>query len=216
MNRFVRIVQILALLLLFPHGAPAQNAPVDPAALPAKDSHNNLLIAADPFLDADRYKEAFGKSSPYGAGIMAIQVYFRNDNDAPIRLNLDTIRLIVSLPDVQRQRLAPLSPEEVTDRTLLTANANPKARAPFPFPAASNGEKKSKAWVEMDTLLRSVAVSSDILPPRATTHGFLFFDMNHDFDAIRHTHLYIPDLAFMTSNQALFYFEIDLGAAPKK
>ncbi len=64
----------------------------------------------------------------------------------------------------------------------------------------------------MDTLLRSVAVSSDILPPHATTHGFLFFDVNHDFNAIRYTHLYIPDLWFMTDKKALFFFEIDLGA----
>jgi hypothetical protein len=64
--------------------------------------------------------------------------------------------------------------------------------------------------------LRSVALGTAVLPPRATTHGFLFFDLNHDFDAIRHSHVYIPDLAFMGSNKALFFFEIDLGVTRSK
>jgi hypothetical protein len=66
----------------------------------------------------------------------------------------------------------------------------------------------------MTTTLRSVALGTDVLPPHATTHGFLFFDLNHDFSAIRNAHLYIPDLAFMTDNKALFFFEIDLADAP--
>src|SRR5713101_6299554 len=55
----------------------------DPASLPARDSHEGLLIAADPYQDATRYKTRFGKKNPYDAGILAIEVYFRNDNDKP-------------------------------------------------------------------------------------------------------------------------------------
>jgi len=209
-------LRILTLLLLFPLGALAQNAPADPMKLRARDSHQDLLIAADPYVTAERYKDTFGKHSPYAAGIVAIDVYFRNDNNTPIRLNPDTIRLEISLPGVERQRLEPLSPEDVADRTLLKADANPRARRPFPFPNSGNGSGKSKAWNEMDTMLRSVAVSTDVLPPLATTHGFLFFDLNHDFNAIRYAHLYIPDLAFMTNNKALFFFELDLGVAQMK
>ena len=65
----------------------------------------------------------------------------------------------------------------------------------------------------MTTTLHSVALGTDVLPPHATTHGFLFFDLNHEFDAIRYSKLYIPDLAFMEDNKALFFFEIDLSAA---
>jgi hypothetical protein len=209
------ILRILtSLFLLLPLSTLAQTAPTDPMALQARDSHQDLLIAADPYISADRYKDTFGKHSPYPAGIIAIEVYFRNDNNMPVRLNLNTIRLVISLPGVERQRLEPLSPEEVTDRTLLKANANPRLPRPFPFPTPGGG--KGKAWNEMDTMLRSVAVPSDVLPPIGATHGFLFFDMNHDFEAIRHAHLYIPDLAFMTNNKALFFFELDLGAIAAK
>jgi hypothetical protein len=134
----------------------------------------------------------------------------------PIRLNPQTIELIISQPDRDRQRLGSLSPEDVADRTLLTANSNIRAHRPFPFPGSSSSSGHSKDWVEMTTMLRSVALGTDVLPPHATTHGFLFFDLNHEFGAIRNSHLYIPDLVFMTDNKALFFFEIDLSEASSK
>jgi len=208
---------ILTIVMLFPLGALGQSAPPDPMSLPARDSHQDLTIAADPYLRAERYKkEVFGKDSFYAAGIIAIDVYFKNDNNLPIRLNPATIQLVISQPGLDRQRLGPLSPEEVADRTLLTANSNIRAHRPFPFPGSSSSSGHSKDWVEMTTILRSVALGTDVLPPHATTHGFLFFDLNHDFGAIHNTHLYIPDLAFMTDNKALFFFEIDLANAPSR
>ena len=205
---------ILAIVMLFPLGALGQSAPPDPMSLRTRDAHQNLTIVADPYLKAERYtKEIFGKDSPYAAGIIAIDVYFRNDNNVPVRLNPETIQLVISQPDQERQRIGLLSPEEVADRTLLTANANVRVRRPFPFPGSSSTTGHSKNWTEMTTALRSVALGTDVLPPHATTHGFLFFDMNHEFGAIRNSHLYIPDLAFMADNKALFFFEIDLADA---
>jgi hypothetical protein len=208
--------RILAMTMLCPLGLFAQAPPADPQALPARDAHQDLSIAADPYISADRYnKERFGKKSPYDAGIVAIEVYFRNDNDAPIRLDLATLRLVVTPSGGQRQQLEALSPEEVTDRTLLKAHANPSVpRLALPIPLSKSG--KGKAWDEMAATLRSVALTTDILPPHAATHGFLFFDMNHEFDAIHHSQLYIPDLSFMTNHKALFFFEIELSTAPTK
>lgn len=208
--------RLLAIAVLWPLGLFAQTAQVDPMTLATRDAHQNLTIVADPFVSADRYtKETFGKKSPFDAGIIAINVYFRNDNDSPVRISLDTIRLEVSNPGDGRQHLEPLAPEDVADRTVLNAHANPAAtHRPFPFPGSASNSGKSKAWNEMAASLRSVVLSTEVLPPHATTHGFLFFDMNHQFDAIRHSHVYIPDLAFMTDKKALFFFEIDLGAVP--
>jgi len=213
------LLRILTSLLLVPLGAWAQSAPTDPLTLRTRDAHQDLLIIADPYISANRYdKDHFGKKSPYDAGIVAIDVYFHNDNDKPIRLNFDTIQLICSPPGEERQRLGPLSPEDVADRTLLNApHANPSAtHRPFPFPSSGTSTGKGKAWNEMVTTLQSVALSTDVLPPKATTHGVLFFDMNHNFDVIRQSHLYIPDLAFMADNKALFFFEIDLAETPKR
>jgi hypothetical protein len=208
---------ILSIVMVFPLSAAGQSAPPDPMSLRTRDAHQDLTIVADPYIRAARYsKEVFGKDSFYAAGIIAIDVYFRNDNNVPIRLNTGTIQLVISQPGQDRQRLGALSPEEVADRTLLTANSNIRARRPFPFPGSSSSSGHSKDWNEMTTTLRSVALGTDILPPHATTHGFLFFDLNHDFSAIRNSHLYIPDLAFMTDNKALFFFEIDLADTPSR
>jgi len=208
---------ILAIVTLLPLGALAQSAPPDPLSLLAHDTHQDLTISADPYSRALRYKkEVFGKDSFYAAGIIAIDVYFRNDNNLPIRINPGTIQLVISQPGLDRQRLGPLSPEDVADRTLLKAESNIRAHRPFPFPGPSSGSGHSKDWTEMTTTLHSVALGTDVLPPHATTHGFLFFDLNHDFGAIHNAHLYIPDLAFMTDNKALFFFEIDLGDAPSR
>ena len=208
---------IVALAILFPLGASGQSAPPDPMSLRTRDAHQNLTIVADPYVRAARYtKEVFGKDSFYSAGIIAIDVYLKNDNDVPIRLNTGTIQMVISQPGQDRQRLNSLSPEEVADRTLLTANSNIRAHRPFPFPGSPKGPGHNKDWVDMTTTLRSVALETDVLPPHATTHGFLFFDMNHDFDAIHYAHLYVPDLSFMTDNKALFFFEIDLADAPSR
>jgi hypothetical protein len=210
------VYRLLLFTLVWPLGAFAQTAQVDPLTLPTRDTHQNLTIAADPYVSADRYSKAlFGKTSPYEAGIVAINVYFRNDNDSPIRLNLDTILLMISVPRQDHEKLQPLTPEEVADRALLKARANPHAtRRPFPFPGSASGSGKGKTWEEMNSAITSLTLSTEVLPPHATTHGFLFFDVNHQFDAMRYTSLYVPDLIFMTDKKALLFFEIDLHAVP--
>ncbi len=205
--------QMLFIALAFPLGAFAQSAPPDPSSLRARDAHENLTIFADPYTDPERYKGVFGKKSPYDAGILAIQVYFRNDNTSAIRINPSTIRLVISQSRGQRQRLAPLTAEEVADRTLLNADTDVRSRR---LPRGPSPGPRNKAWTEMVDILRAVVLGTDVLPPHATTHGIFFFDMDHDFDAVRDTQLYVPDLIFMTDHKALFYFEIDLSDALTK
>jgi len=206
---------ILLTLLALPVGALAQSAPPDPSSLRATDAHENLTISADPYTDPERYRGVFGKKSPYDAGILAVRVYFRNENTSALRINASTIRLVISPPGGQRQRLGPLTPEEVADRTLLTANPNSRSRRPFPIPGTATGPR-NKDWTQMVDLLHTVVLGTDVLPPHATTHGIFFFDMDHDFDAIRNSELYVPDLIYMTDHKALFYFEIDLSEALTK
>jgi hypothetical protein len=211
----MRLYPIFALALFLAASAQSQTPKVEPPAGAARDSHQNLLVVADPYVSAERYKAIFGKKTPYDSGIIAIEVYFRNDNDAPIRIDLDTIRLVVSAPGEQRQRLAPLSPEDVADQVLLKGQANPSVpRRTLPFPGSGVKMGKGKDWNRMVDLLHSVALDTNVLPPHATTHGFLFFDLNYQFGTIPHSRVYIPDLAFMTDNRALFFFEIDLGNLP--
>jgi hypothetical protein len=208
------IHRILLLTLLWPPGAFAQTAQPDPLLLRARDSHQNLTIAADPYVSADRYTKAlFGKTSPYDSGMVAIDVFFRNDNDSPIRLNLDTILLMIAAPRQDHEKLLPLTADEVTDRAILKARANPRANR-LPFPRSGSMSGKGKPWDEMYSVIRSLVLSTEILPPHATTHGFLFFDVDHQFEVLRYSSVYIPDLSFMTDKKALLFFEIELRPAP--
>ncbi len=195
-------------------GAGAACAQLDPASLPARDAHEGLLIAADPFLDAARHKERFGKKNPYDAGIAAIEVYFRNDTDKPIRLELEAIRLLLTPPDVKRQRFGALAAEDVADRILNKGGPNPTtSRVPIPVPGRGPKPGRGKEWTELVATLRATAFETDLLPPHATVHGVFFFDVNHRFDWLPYAMFYVPDLKFMDTNKPLLFFEVDLGAA---
>lgn len=191
-------------------GPTPARAPVDPAALPAHDTHQGLLIAVDPYTSADRYKDKFGKHSPYDAGLIAIDVFFRNDNDIPVRVNLRTMELLVAFPGESRQHINPLSPEEVADRVLAKRPKDPTPRFPVPRVGAPPSPH-NKEWEEFAGNLRAAAVNTDLLPPHATTHGFVYFDIDGHYDWIANARFEVPDLAFMNNPKPLFFFEIDLG-----
>ena len=188
---------------------PARTTSPDPASLP-HDSHQGLLMAADAYTSADRYKEKFGKHTPYEAGIIAIELFFRNDNDLPIRINLKTMQLLIGSPGESRQRLEPLSPEEVADRVL----AKPKDPTPrFPVPRiGAPRSRHNKEWEEFADAVRTAALGTDLLPPHATTRGFVYFDVDRHYDWITNARFDVPDLAFMNNPKPLFFFEIDLAS----
>ena len=193
---------------------PARTGSADPASLSARDSHQGLLIAADPYTSVNRYKEKFGKHTPYEGGIIAIELFLRNDNESPIRLNLKTMQLLMSAPGESRQRLEPLSPEEVADRVLAKPAKDPTPRFPVPRVGPPPSNKHDKTWEDFAATVRSAALGTDLLPPHATTHGFVYFDIDRHYEWISNARLDIPDLAFMNDAKPLFFFEIDLAPSP--
>ena len=77
---------------------------------PAKDMHQNFVVAAQAYADAARSKEKFGKGAdPYPAGLLAVEIYFRNDMKVPVHVDLSTIRLDVDDPNGQKFHLRALS-----------------------------------------------------------------------------------------------------------
>jgi len=205
-----------ALLAAQPPALPQEQRPqpFDPAALPAHDEHQGLLIAVSPDTQ-DASKAKFGKNNPFDRGVLGLQVYFKNESAAPIRINLSTVRLLIGRPgsEVPRQNLDPLRPDEVADRVLGTPSKDPTLRR-SPVPRVPTGKpNRSKEWNELDSLVRSAILSTDVLPPQTTTRGYFFFDLDYKFDYLSNARLEIPDLSFMLDNKALFFFEIDLAPA---
>ncbi len=191
-------------------------AQANPLAMPAKDTHDKVTIAADPYQEEARYKERFGKKNPFKAGILAVEVFVRNENDKPIRLNVESVRLMLAVPGAEKQRLRPMAVEDVVDAILNKGGhkAN-KPRAPIPIPGRGPTTGRGKEWEELETILRSVAYENDILPPRSTIKGIFFFDMDGHHEWAEYARLYVPDLAFLHNQQGLLYFEVDLAPAAR-
>lgn len=185
----------------------------DPAGRAARESHEGLLIAAEPWIDAAAYKTQFKKKSPYDAGIAAIDVYFRDETDKPIRVDLDSIRLLLAAPDGQRQKLKALTPDQVADRVLFPGGAedptSPRVR--IPLPGRPGKKSRDKKWEELASNLRAASLQSEVIAPKANAHGLLYFDLDGHFELLRYSRLYVPELKFIGSDKSIFYFEIDLA-----
>jgi hypothetical protein len=184
----------------------------DPASLPARDEHEGLLVAADPYTDSERVKKLFGKKSPLDAGIVPIEVVFRNNNDKPILMNLESIELVLSPRGGEKQRLSPLAVEDVIERILYRGGPDVTAKR-FPIPGRTNRVSKDKDWLKLESIIRPVALEMSLLPPKATVRGFLFFHVGRGTNWLSYSRLYVAELQFMHNKQPLFFFEVDLSKA---
>jgi hypothetical protein len=192
------------------HTEMRQQSPSKPLTTAALDSHDGLTVAAEPWLSADRYKSTFPKKSPYGAGVLAIKVNFRNDSDESIKIGLQRIRLNLIFEDSNRQDLPALSAEELADAVLhpkLTGASKP--RLPIPIPTSPGG--RDKHWEEFRRLAEDAGLHSNVVAPHSTSTGLLYFDLQNQFDLLSNAHLYIPDLLSLEKNRSLMYFDIDLS-----
>jgi hypothetical protein len=188
----------------------AQEAPLQTASL---ESHEGLTISANPWTDAAKYKEKFPKKSPYAAGILAVQVSFRNDSDDSVKIDLSRIRLTVHLDAENTQELPSLSPEELVQAVLKPGGKDPTAtRKKLPIPVNIPKSGKDKNADELQRQAQEAGVPTGVIAPHSTVQGLLYFDLQNQFDLLATAHLYVPDLVLMRGNRALTYFDIDLGS----
>ena len=204
---------IVPFLAAFFCAAPA--APQEQAALRAVavESHEGLTISAQPWTDMGAYKVKFPKKSPLSSGIVAIDTVIRNDSDESVKVDLDQIRLNVTVSEDNRQALRALSPDDVADASTENGRKDPTASRRTPFPIPSKGPKASrdKHWVEMQKAAEEAAIPGSIVPPHHSVHGLLYFDVQGQLDLLDTAHLYIPDVRALEKNRSLLYFEIDLS-----
>jgi hypothetical protein len=187
-----------------------QQSASKPITTASLDSHEGLTIAADPWLSAERYQQAFPKKSPYTAGILAIKVTLRNDSADSIRVDIERIRLNLTLDDNNRQELPGLTSEQLADAVLHPRVKSPsKPRIPLPLPSSSGGRDKN--WEQFQKLAEDNGLHASVLAPHSTTEGLLYFDLQNQFDLLANARLYIPNLFALEKNQALMYFDIDLS-----
>ncbi|HEY6944976.1 MAG TPA: hypothetical protein VI431_07530 [Candidatus Acidoferrum sp.] len=209
-----RKLTLFLAIFLAPHLAAGQartqqQAPLKASAL---ESHEGMTISALPWTNPALYKEKFHKKSPYAAGIVAVQVTFRNDSDDSLKVNLERIRLNITLSEDNRQALDPLTSEQAAD-VILKPGAKNVTRGRFPVPIGGPKVGRDKKWVEVEDELREAGVRASIVAPHSSVQGLLYFDMRGQFDLLNNARLYVPDIVALEKNRELLYFEIDLSQA---
>src|SRR5271163_1358747 len=178
------------------------------------ESHEGLTITAQPWTDAAIYKPKFPKKSPFAAGIVAIKVAFRNDSDESVKINIDRIRLNVTLSEEDKQGLQALSPEGVAEVVMNPKAKDPSRKAHISLPGGGGGGSsptKDKHWLEVEKAARDAAVPGNVVAPHKTMEGLLYFDLQGQLDLLDSAHLYFPEVIALEKNHSLLYFDIDLG-----
>ncbi len=183
-----------------------------PLKTSALESHEGMTILARPWTDPALYKEKFHKKSPYAAGMVAVQVTFRNDSDDSLKVNLERIRLNVTLFEDDRQALNLLTSEQAAD-VIMKPGAKNVTRSRFPIPIGGPKVGHDKKWLEVEEELRNAGVRASIVAPHSSVEGLLYFDLRSQFDLLNTARLYIPDIVAIEKNRGLMYFEIDLSQA---
>jgi hypothetical protein len=216
-RQMMRILSLAAAGFLACGGAFAQaNSSAGKATPPAapsaeslpQDRHEGLSISVDPYTDMARAKDKFGKANPLPLGILPVEVFLHNETAQPIRANLATIQLEVHFQGGKHQDIDWVAVQEVANEVAHPGGPPaPQARR-FPIGVPSGADKKADKLAE---ILRPVSLDADIVPPTATIHGFLFFDLNHDLSLAQGASLYVPDVTNIPSNKPLMFFEVPLG-----
>jgi hypothetical protein len=217
----IRILPIAAALLFACAGAFAQSsanpAAPSPSTSPvavhplAKDHHDGLTISVDPYTNSERAKDKFGKSAnPVPVGILPVEVFITSELPHPLKINMETVELEVQL-DSGKQDLDWLPVRQVATLIIHPGGnpASPSARR-LPLPIPMPGKDKKVDSVAAD--LRPFALDSDLVPPLGKIHGFLFFNMSHNFEAALQSSLYVPDIVVLPDKAPMMFFEIPLAA----
>lgn len=213
----IKLPFLAAAILLIVAGAFAQsNPPPDksPSAAPAsagrEDRHDGLSIVADPYTDTARAKDKFGKANPLAVGIVPIEVFIRNESPQPIRIDLNTVQLEVHMHSGPRQDIDWLTADEVAKAIAHPGGARDPTRRRLPVPLTGPG--KDKNVQKLADILGPLTLGGDVIAPKSSVHGFLYFDVNHDISIVQKSSLYIPDVVIVPGNKVMMFFDVPLGS----
>jgi hypothetical protein len=104
-----------------------------------------MTITARPWTDPALYKEKFHKKSPLAAGIVAVQVAFRNDSDDSMKINLERIRLNIIISEEDHQALDALSSQQAAD-AIMSPKIKDVTRRRLPIPLGGPKVGRDKKW----------------------------------------------------------------------
>jgi len=173
---------------------PAFQAPAA-SALPHRQTADKVTIAADPYVEGEKVKTAFGKLVPYHYGVLPVLVVIQNDSTQSIRL--DKMKAEYVGPHGDRVTATPASDvryAKAPNRPVLVGG--PAGRI------TGHGKKNPlDAWE-----IEGRALAAQMLPAGNTASGFLYFQTDLQVGAT----IYLTGLTEASSGRELLYFEIPL------
>jgi len=216
----IRSSALAAAVLLMCVGAFAQSPgakpPADASSQPspslAHDTHEGMTILADAYDEPGRAKEKFGKADLIGAGILPVEVFLRNESDHPIRIDLNTVQLVVHFRNGDHQEIDSMRPSDAAYKIAHPQGPSGPKNSRIPSLSLPGGDKKS---AKIEDILQPLALDADVVPPMATIHGFLYFDLSRDMSLAAASVLYVPDAAVIPGNKPLMFFEVPLAKIPQ-
>jgi hypothetical protein len=132
-----------------------------------------------------------------------------------MKINLERIRLNISISEEEQQALQPLSPEQAADVITHPGVKNVTSRK-LPIPLGGPKLGRDKKWAEVEQEIRTAGVQASVVAPHTTAQGLIYFDLRSQFDLLSNAHLYVPEVIAIEKNRGLLYFEIDLGRAAER
>ncbi|HEY1467673.1 MAG TPA: hypothetical protein VGF61_01420 [Candidatus Acidoferrum sp.] len=214
MRKMIALVVLAAASLSTAAQSPTQDAPkTTPMKAAFTDTHEGMTIGVEPWTQASLYKQKFPKKSPFSGGVAALQMTFRNDSDESIKIDVQSIRLLLVIGEDNRQELSPLTAEDVADTVLLSNNGKDptQRRNPLPIPVGKPRPSRDKNWVELKDACQNAGVPSSVVAAHSTLEGLVYFDLRSEWDLLQTAKVYVPSLASMSTRRPLSYFEIDLS-----
>jgi hypothetical protein len=187
----------------------SSSKPSAPQASQAHDTHEGITVSAAPVTNKSRAKHIFGKANPLPAGILPVEVFLRNDTPEPVHISLESIQLDIHYLGGRIEGIDSLAPSQVAI-SIAHPRGNPSAprQRRFPIGMAPVRDKKVD---QLADILRPLALSSDIVPPMGSIHGYLFFDLQDDMSVVDRSSLYIPHAMIIPSKKPLIFFEVSFA-----
>lgn len=201
------LVVLAGQMVVAQSGTPAGGSAHPTDVLP-RDQHEGMTISADSYSDPNRAREKFGKADPLPLGILPVEVFLTNATAQPMRIDVSTVQLEVHFESGQHQDIDWLPVGEVAQRIAHPSGpSNPHApRIPIGVETGQDGKTD-----KMLEILRPLALNVSIIPPMATLHGFLFFDLSHNLSLAEHASLYVPNVTNVPEKKPLMFFEVVFG-----
>jgi hypothetical protein len=170
------------------------------ASYPARQTLEQLTIAAEPFATETKTRQAFGKLNPNRYGILPLLVVMQNQGAEA--LSLETMRLEYMTAEGRRIEATPAS------EVRYAAGPRRPDLVPGPLPRLPGRSSRRKNPLDVWEI-EGRAFVAKMLPPNESASGFFYFQAPHRAGA----KLLISGIRVAATGRELFFFEIPLDAA---